>query len=135
MIAVLIGVALLAAITQFVCYCRSALAFAQDVELSEHVLRVAGKRDAALAPTNFEQLFQLVQLCPAQHGDALQIRAVSIYYRLLRATDHACSGWMPAVSAWTQRERRSCSQFAAVVLDRRISSSRDLFLRQAADRP
>jgi hypothetical protein len=38
------------------------------------------------------------------------------------------------VAAWAEQERESCSYFAAVALDRRISYSRDLFTQQIADR-
>jgi hypothetical protein len=41
---------------------------------------------------------------------------------------------VPAVVSWTERECESCSHFAAVALDRRISYSRDLFTQQVADR-
>jgi hypothetical protein len=40
----------------------------------------------------------------------------------------------PNLAAWFERERESCSYFAAVALDRRISHSRDLFSQQLADR-
>ena len=41
---------------------------------------------------------------------------------------------IPGFGPWTERERQSCSHFAAVALDRRISYSRDLFTQQVADR-
>jgi hypothetical protein len=40
----------------------------------------------------------------------------------------------PRVAQWADHERRDCSYFAAVALDRRISYSRDLFTQQISDR-
>ena len=40
----------------------------------------------------------------------------------------------PNLAAWFERERESCSYFAAVALDRRISHSSDLLSQQIADR-
>jgi hypothetical protein len=135
MIAALIGVASVAALIQFVYYCRSALASVQSVELSDHVLRVAGLRNQGLAAGDFQRFFELVQLCPEQRTDKAGIRAVAHYYRLLRTLDTAFRKLMPAVSSWAKREQQNCSHFAAVMLDRRISSSRDLFLQHAINRP
>lgn len=134
MIAALIGVALLAAVTQFVYYCRSALASAKGVELSDHVAGIAGLRSAKQASCDFERFFELVQLCPAQRTDASQMRAVAVYYGLLRALERTTRGLTPAVSSWARHEQQGCTYFAAVVLDRRISSSRNLFLQQAINR-
>jgi hypothetical protein len=40
----------------------------------------------------------------------------------------------PRFAGWVEQERKSCSYFAAVALDRRISYSRDLFTQQITDR-
>lgn len=135
MIAALIGVTLFAALIQFVYYCRSALASAKRVELSDHVLGVAGLESGGLASGDFERFFELVRLCPEQRTDRAEIRAVAAYNRLLRVLANVSRELMPAVSSWATQEQQACSHFAAVVLDRRISSSRDLFLQHAINRP
>jgi hypothetical protein len=37
---------------------------------------------------------------------------------------------LPALEAWTEFERAQCAYFAAVALERRIASSRDMFAQQ-----
>jgi len=134
MITALIGVASAAAVIQFVYYCRSALASVNGVELSAHALGVAGLKGGRLAPGDFQRFLELVRLCPEQRAERAGIRAVAVYYKLLCTVDRASHLLIPAFSAWAKREQQSCSHFAAVVLDRRISSSRELLLQHAADR-
>lgn len=134
MITALIGVASVAALIQFVYYCRSALASVNDVELSAHALGVAGLRVGRVSSGDFDRFLELVRLCPEQRSEKAGIRAIATYYRLLRGVDGASKLLFPALSSWARREQQSCSHFAAVVLDRRISSSRDLLLQHAANR-
>jgi hypothetical protein len=130
MIAALICVVSLAALVQvFVSYCRSVLASAGKAELSDRLLEVADVGDRNLSADDFNRFMQLVRLCPEQNADHAGVRAILIYYRLLNFIGGLISG----VTAWTERERRSCSHFAAIVLDRCISSSRSLFTQQAGD--
>jgi hypothetical protein len=135
MIAALICVVVAAALTQFVYYCRSALASAREVELSEHVIDVAAVESDSLVPDDFKRFLQLVWLCPEHAPDRTQIRAVGAYYNLLRTLERTSRDLAPSLSSWTERELQSCSHYAAVVLDRSISSSRDLFTQHASDTP
>jgi hypothetical protein len=59
---------------------------------------------------------------------------VGTYYNLLAVVNRVSRPLVPALASWTEHERQSCSYFAAVALDRRISYSRDLFTQQIADR-
>jgi hypothetical protein len=134
MIAVFIGTTSLAAAIQFVYYCRSALASTRHAEPSSHVLGVVGLETGKPGSGDFERFVELVRLCPELGKDATQIRGVRVYYRMLRFLALLLRGPLPAVSAWARREQRACSHFAAVVLDRRISSSRSLFLERGIER-
>ncbi len=134
MIAALICVVSLAALVQvFVSYCRSVLATAGNVELSERLLEVADVGDRAPSADDFERFMQLVRLCPEQNADRAGVRAILTYYRFLNLVGRLFGGIISGLTAWTERERRRCSHFAAVVLDRCISSSRSLFTQQAGD--
>jgi len=135
MIAALIGISALAAAAQFVYYCRSTLASTRNTKPSAHVLRVVGLESGRPNPGDFERFVELARLCPAQGKDATQIQGVASYYRLLRFVGRLLDRPLPAVSSWARQEQRACSHFAAVVLDRRIASSRGLFLERAIDRP
>jgi hypothetical protein len=135
MIAAFICVMSIAAFLELlVSYCRSILASSSKVELSAQVREVAGIASHPLAADDFARLLQLVRLCPERGDDQTEIRAVGTYYGLLRVLGNAARPLIPGVAAWTEQERRSCSHFAAVALDRRISYSRDLFTQQVADR-
>jgi hypothetical protein len=135
MIAALICVISLAAFLQFfVSYCRSILASSRKVELSSRVREVTGIANQNVAADDFQRLLQLVRLCPERGDDQTEIRAVGTYYGLLYILGRAAQPLIPSVSSWAEQERQSCSYFAAVALDRRISYSRDLFTQQVADR-
>jgi hypothetical protein len=127
MIAGLICVVLLASLSQFIYYCRSALASAGEAELSDHVPEVTGIDNDAIVADDFHRFLQLVRLCPEHASDRSRIGAIGTYYHLLDATERFCGKLSPDLSYWAEQERQRCSRFAAVVLDRSISSSRDQF--------
>jgi hypothetical protein len=118
----------------FVWHCRSILASSLRVELSERVREVAGVEDRDFGADDFHRLLQLVRLCPERGDDRGEIRAVGTYYGLLNVVTRLARQTLPPVANWAEQERESCSHFAAVALDRRISYSRDLFTQQIADR-
>jgi|SRR5579863_6934162 hypothetical protein len=135
MLAALICVVSLAALAQvFVSYCRSILASAKKVELSARVLDVADMNGRSLTADDFDRVVQLVRLCPDHDTDRTGIRSIGVYYRLLPVADGLLGAMISSLPAWTEHEREACSHFAAVVLERCISSSRRLFTQQAGDR-
>ena len=135
MIAAIICVMSLAVFTQFfVWYCRSILAPSRNVSLSDRVREVTGIVSQDVAPDDFNRLLQLVRLCPERGDDRSEIRAVGLYYRILAILKGVSIMAGPRVAEWSDHERRDCSYFAAVALDRRISYSRDLFTQQISDR-
>jgi hypothetical protein len=135
MIASLICVISIGALLQFfVSYCRSILASSRKFELSDRVREVTGIASHGIGADDFRRLLQLVRLCPERGDDSSEIRAVGVYYSLLAILNFIMGAVTPALAAWSERERQSCSYFAAVALDRRISYSRDLFTQQVADR-
>lgn len=133
MIAALIFVISLAALLQFfVLHCRSILAYNRGIQLSEHIREVTGMTGQDVAAGDFKRLVQLVHLCPDRGDDQKQIRVVSLYYALLNFVGRITRPVIPSATQWIENERRGCSYFAAVALDRRISYSRDLFSQQVA---
>lgn len=136
MIAALIFVISLAALLQFfILHCRSILAYSRRIELSGHLREVTGLTGQEVAAGDFDRLVQLARLCPDRGDDSKDIRVVTIYYRLLDFLGRATRSLIPSIAEWTDTERRGCSYFAAVALDRRICYSRDLFSQQVAGRP
>ncbi len=134
MIAALIFVISMAALLQFfVSYCRSLIAAYRKVELSEQAREVIGIQDQVVDGDDFRRLLQLVRLCPEPGDDGIEIRAVRTYYGLLNLLRAALRPLTPAVVAWAEQERRSCTYFAAVALDRRIAHNRDLMSEQISN--
>jgi len=131
MIPALIFVVSVAALLQFfVSYCRSLIAASGKVELSDQTREVAGIEDHIVYGDDFHRLLQLVGLCPEPGNDRVEVWSVRTYFRLLNALRAACRAISPTVADWAERERVSCSYFAAVTLDRRITYNRDLMAEQ-----
>jgi hypothetical protein len=134
MIAALIAAASLVALLPLcVSYCGTVLSSARKVEISERVTALIGARDKELSAEDFERILQLIRLCPEVDADRGGVRAVATYDRLLHVSEKMLGPRWPSLAAWTQRERRDCSHFAAVVLDRSISASRSRFTQEASD--
>jgi hypothetical protein len=134
MIPVLIFVISVLALLQFFfSYCRSLLAAYQKWDLSDEARELTGITDHSAAGDEFVRLVQLVRLCPEPGDDAVEIRAVSGYYRLLGFLRRALGRLIPPAGDWLERERSGCSYFAAVALDRRIAFNRELLARESSD--
>lgn len=134
MIAALISVISLAALLQFcISYCRSVIAASRRVALSEQVREITGIENSNLGGDEFDRLLQLVRLCPERSDDRAEINFVGAYYEFLQLLRRVARPVVPRIAEWAEQERESCSYFIAVVLDRRISYSRDLLAQQMAD--
>jgi hypothetical protein len=135
MMPIIICVFSIAALLPFVVsYFRSIVASSRNVELSARLQEVTGITSQKVKADDFARLLQLVQLCPEQKDDQSDIRAVGAYYSMLAVLGRMARTTAPNLASWFEHERESCSYFAAVTLDRRISQSRDLFSQQLADR-
>jgi hypothetical protein len=130
---IIAAASLVALLPLFVSYCGTLLSSVRSESLSERVSTLIGSCDADLAAQDFDRVLELVRLCPEHEADCVGVRAVTIYYRALQAGGRLCGGLSPRVADWTERECGDCAHFAAVVLDRCISTSRSLFTRQASD--
>ena len=134
MIAALIAVISLAALLQFcISYCRSVIAASRRVALSEQVREITGIENSNLGGDEFDRLLQLVRLCPERSDDRAEINFVGAYYEFLQLLRRVARPVVPRIAEWAEQERESCSYFIAVVLDRRISYSRDLLAQQMAE--
>jgi hypothetical protein len=130
---IIAAASLVALLPLFVSYCGTALSSARSEPLSERVSTLIGSYEGDLAAQDFDRVLQLVRLCPEHEPDRAGVRAVTTYYRTLQAGGRLCGRFSPSFADWTERECEDCAHFAAVVLDRSISSSRSLFTQQASD--
>jgi hypothetical protein len=131
MIAILIlGISILTLLQFFVSYCHSLIAESRGYELSEQAREISGITAQGARGDQFRRLLQLIALCPEPGGDKGQVRAVSLYFRLLGVV-RMLFGWIrPALAKWIDSERGGCAYVAAVMLDRRIAYSRVLMSQQ-----
>ena len=130
MMAAIILVCSLALLLQFfVSYCRSLIATSARQPLSVEVQSVTGIQGAA-AGEDFERVVQLLQLCPDRPEDRSGVQAIGTYFSLLGALRATVGRMIPKLRSWAETERGQCTYFAAVMLDRRIAFSRDLFAQQ-----
>jgi hypothetical protein len=127
------GVSMMALLPLYVSSCRSILAAAERMPLSERVTALLGTDDAELTAGDFDRVLQLVRLCPEHGDDRGGIRAITVYQRAIELGAAFFGRFSPRVGAWSDVQRRQCAHFAAIVLDRSISSSRRMLTQQAGD--
>ena len=115
-------------------YTRFLFASARKITLSEQVLRVAGIEDGQVRGDEFADLLKLLHICPSPGNERMGIAAVRAYFRLLQPIYRCASAISPGLSSRLERERRDCARFVAVLLDRRITFTREMIAQQAASR-
>jgi hypothetical protein len=130
MAAIILVVSLVTLMMFFVSYCRSLMASSASHALSEEVRDVTGIRSRA-SGRDFTKVMQLLQLCPERPADRMGLRAVQTYYSFLGAAQSTISRMAPTFRSWSENERASCAYFVAVVLDKRISLSREMLAQQS----
>jgi len=130
--AIILAASLVFLVQFFIAYCRSLLAKSYALELSPETHQVTGIEDHLIHRDDFRRLVQLVELCPEPGNDGAQLKAVRVYYSLVKGL-RAVMGSLGSVRDWTEKEQASCGYFAAVVLDRRIAHNRGLMAEQIAN--
>lgn len=125
------AISILTLLQFFVSYSRSLIAESQTHELSEQAREICGVT-AAVSGDQFLRLQQLIALCPEPGGDSMEVRAVSLYFRMLGLMRSVLSCTIPSSAPWIEAERGGCAHAAAVALDRRIAYSRMMMAQQAS---
>jgi len=109
----------------FVIHCRALLASAALVELSPETVTDFCVKDDEASGDDFNRMVTLARMCPDTKG-AAGLRFVEIYYRVLTSARRISLASTPRLSNQIHDERRTCTHFAAVVLERRIAGARRL---------
>ncbi|MGH9762773.1 MAG: hypothetical protein ACREDR_41680 [Blastocatellia bacterium] len=78
-----------------------------------------------LESQDFPEVMGYQKLCP-ELGGGSGLRAVSLYYRLVRMLGVAGDMMFPSVPAWAGREMALCTRYAAVVMVRRLERNQTL---------
>lgn len=133
MIAAIIFALSVAALAEFfISYCRSQIASARLVPLSEDTRELAAVSSALIPASEYLRLTQLARACPELDHDQPGIFAVRIYFGLLTLVASPIRRLAPVVAALLDGERSGCAYFAAAALERRIANSRRLYAQQAS---
>ena len=123
MIAVGILVLSFLALVQWIIgYCRSFIVASEEVQISEKTRELVGPTHDLLDPREFDLILGLARKAPNPLDDAAQIRAVSAYFRILRAGDEIVRRISPKLEEQLDDELARCVHFAAVALDRRLAA-------------
>lgn len=129
MAAIILACSVIFLLQFFVSYCRSLISASVKESLSEEVREVAGiGRDASA--DDFLRVVQLLHLCPERPEERGEIKAVGVYFRVLGFLRATIARLVPSIQGWADLERGQCTHFAAVVLGRRITFSRNLLAQQ-----
>jgi hypothetical protein len=130
--AIIFAISLLTLLQFFVSYCHSLIAESRSYELSEYAREISGVTARTAHGDQFKRLLQLLALCPDPGGDTNQVRAVSMYFKLVSLARAVCAWAAPGLTEWMQSERGECAYVLAVVLDKRIAYNRMLMSEQVS---
>ncbi len=116
----------------FVAYCRSLLAAAARVTLSGRTAIDFEITHNASSGDDFPRLRALAGICQDLDGER-NLRLVQIYYRLLEIVHSLFEVTAPRIAMRVENERRACTHFAAVILEKRVGRARELWRRCTLD--
>ena len=122
--AIILCLSVLALVQFCLSYCRSLVAVYSKVELSPQARELVGLESQTLGGDAFYRLIRLIELCPDQKDDRLEMCAVRAYFFLL-SLGRAARLLAPASAVWAERERAACAYLVAVALDRRMACNSD----------
>jgi len=115
------------ALSQFALYYwRALLAGVASQPVSDRVLAAAQVEDGRVLPQHFETLAGIHDLTPDLQPNQGGLGLVRLYYRFVEGVDALLGKQLPALAAWTERERVICARYAAVQVDRRLQANLDL---------
>lgn len=115
------------ALAQFALYYwRAVLAGTAAQPVSEEVLAAARVEDGRFLPEHFETLAKILDLTPDLQPKQGGLGLVRLYYRIAQGLDAFLGKQIPALAAWSDRERVVCARYAAVRVDRRLQANLEL---------
>lgn len=107
-------------------YWRAVLAGVAAQPVSDRVLAAARVENGRVTSQHFGTLAGLHDLTPDLYPNRGGLGLVRIYYRVVGALDALAGTRIPAVAAWSIRERVICARYAAVQVDRRLQANLEL---------
>jgi hypothetical protein len=107
-------------------YWRAVLSGVAAQPVSARLLAAARVENGRVTSQHFGTLAGLhdltPDLCPNRGGLGL----VRLYYRIVESVEALAGSRVPAIAAWSNRERSICARYAAVQVDRRLQANLEL---------
>ena len=94
--------------------------------VSDRVLSAAHVENGRVTSQHFETLAGLHELTPDLYPNRGGLGLVRLYHRVVQAVDALAGSRIPAIAAWSNRERGICARYAAVQVDRRLQANLEL---------
>jgi hypothetical protein len=107
-------------------YWRAVLSGVAAQPVSDRVLWAAHVENGRVTSQHFETLAGLHDLTPDLYPNRGGLGLVRIYHRVVQVVDALAGSRIPAVAAWSNRERAICARYAAVQVDRRLQANLEL---------
>jgi hypothetical protein len=107
-------------------YWRAVLSGVAAQPVSDRVLWAAHVENGRVTSQHFETLAGLHDLTPDLYPNRGGLGLVRLYHRVVQGVDALAGSRIPAVAAWSNRERAICARYAAVQVDRRLQANLEL---------
>jgi hypothetical protein len=107
-------------------YWRAVLSGVAAQPVSDRVLSAARVENGRVTQQHFETLAGLHDLTPDLYPNSSGLGLVRLYFRVAEGLDALVGNRIPAVAAWSIRERVICARYAAVQVDRRLQANLQL---------
>lgn len=107
-------------------YWRAVLSGVAAQPVSDRVLWAAHVENGRVTSQHFETLAGLHDLTPDLYPNRGGLGLVRLYHRVVQVVDALAGSRLPAVAAWSNRERAICARYAAVQVDRRLQANLEL---------
>jgi len=127
MLAAMLFTISIVALAQFgLYYWRAVLSGVAAQPVSDRVLSAAHVQNGRVTSQDFETLAGLHDLTPDLYPNRGGLGLVRLYYRVIEGVEALAGSRVPAIAAWSSRERGICARYAAVQVDRRLQANLEL---------
>jgi hypothetical protein len=107
-------------------YWRAVLSGVAAQPVSARVLVAARVENGRVTSQHFGTLAGLHDLTPDLYPNRGGLGLVRLYYRMVESVEALAGSRVPAIAAWSNRERGICARYAAVQVDRRLQANLEL---------
>jgi hypothetical protein len=107
-------------------YWRAVLSGVAAQPVSARVLAAARVENGRVTSQHFGTLAGLHDLTPDLYPNGGGLGLVRLYYHMIESVEALAGSRVPAIAAWSNRERSICARYAAVQVDRRLQANLEL---------